>query len=50
MLDSAFKRAGRFDLKLAVSLPDKQGRYNILKIHSKNKKLSDEVDLDKISK
>ena len=30
MLDSAFKRAGRFDLKLAVGLPDKKGRKNIL--------------------
>ena len=38
MLDSAFKRAGRFDLKLAVGLPDKKGRKNILAIHSKNKK------------
>ena len=49
MLDNAFKRAGRFDLKLAVSLPDKEGRYRILKIHSANKKLSEEVDLEKIA-
>lgn len=46
MLDSAFKRAGRFDLKLAVGLPDKKGRKNILAIHSKNKKLHSEVDLE----
>ena len=46
MLDSAFKRAGRFDLKLAVGLPDKIGRKNILSIHSKNKKLHSEVDLE----
>ena len=49
MLDSAFKRAGRFDLKLAVGLPDKIGRKNILAIHSKNKKLHSEVDLDVLS-
>lgn len=49
MLDSAFKRAGRFDLKLAVGLPDKEGRLNILKIHSANKKLADEVSLEQIA-
>ena len=49
MLDSAFKRAGRFDLKLAVGLPDKKGRKNILKIHGKNKIFSKEVDLDVIA-
>lgn len=45
MLDSAFQRAGRFDLKLAVSLPDRKARQEILKIHSKNKKLSRHVSL-----
>lgn len=49
MLDSAFKRAGRFDLQLAVGLPDKKGRLNILKIHGKNKKFSDEVNLETIA-
>ena len=49
MLDSAFKRAGRFDLKLAVGLPDKKGRERILGIHSKNKKLHSEVDLSVIA-
>lgn len=49
MLDSAFKRAGRFDLKLAVGLPDKKGRKRILEIHSKNKKLSESVNLDNIA-
>ena len=45
LLDSAFKRAGRFDLKLAVGLPDKKSREKILKIHSKAKILNEEVDL-----
>ena len=49
MLDNAFKRAGRFDLKLAVGLPDKEGRHNILKIHSANKKLAEDIDLEKIA-
>lgn len=44
-LDSAFKRAGRFDLKLAVSLPDKSARQSILKLHAKNKKISKAVKL-----
>lgn len=49
MLDNAFKRAGRFDLKLAVGLPDKESRKNILAIHAKNKKLDDSVSLDVIA-
>lgn len=49
MLDSAFKRAGRFDLKLAVGLPDKKGRERILEIHSKDKKLGEDIDLKAIA-
>ena len=49
MLDEAFKRSGRFDLKLAVSLPDKKARINILKIHSKNKKLADNISLESLA-
>lgn len=49
MLDSAFKRAGRFDLKLAVGLPDKDSRERILKIHAKNKSLDESVDLSSIA-
>lgn len=49
LLDSAFKRAGRFDLKLAVGLPDRTSRFKILKIHGKNKKFADNVDLDVIA-
>ena len=49
MLDDAFKRAGRFDLKLAVSLPDKNARKNILNIHGKNKPFDDSVDFDMIA-
>lgn len=49
LLDSAFKRAGRFDLKLAVGLPDRNSRYKILKIHGKNKRFAEDVDLDAIA-
>lgn len=49
MLDSAFKRAGRFDLKLAVGLPDKKSRKHILQIHGKSKKFMDDVDMDAIA-
>ena len=49
MLDSAVTRAGRFDLKLAVGLPDKKARYKILSIHSKNKKMDSDVDLQEIA-
>ena len=50
MLDPALMRAGRFDLKLAIELPDKKGRLQILTLHSKNKRLSDEVNLEDLAK
>lgn len=49
MLDSAFTRAGRFDLKLAVGLPDKDSRVKILKIHSSNKKLDESINLNDLA-
>lgn len=42
LLDDAFKRAGRFDLKLAVGLPDLMAREHILAIHAKNKQFESE--------
>lgn len=50
VLDKALLRPGRFDRQIKVSLPDSKGRAEILKVHAQNKPLSDEVDLDKISK
>lgn len=50
ILDPALMRAGRFDLKLAVGLPDKEGREAILKVHSKNKKLAKEVSIPNVAK
>lgn len=50
MLDAALVRPGRFDRLVKVGLPDCQGRYEILKIHARNKPLAKEVDLNIIAK
>jgi len=50
VLDPAILRPGRFDRRVVLDLPDIEGRVEILKIHSKNKPLSKEVDLEKIAK
>ena len=46
ILDAALLRPGRFDRKIEVSLPDKDGRKKILSVHSLNKPLSNNVDLN----
>ncbi|KAK9825163.1 hypothetical protein WJX81_000163 [Elliptochloris bilobata] len=45
ILDSALLRPGRFDRQVSVDVPDQKGRFDILKVHAKNKKLSPEVEL-----
>lgn len=50
ILDPALLRAGRFDLKLAIGLPDKDGRLAILKLHGKNKKFDESVDFEALAK
>ncbi len=50
VLDPALLRAGRFDRQVLVDKPDFEGRLAILKIHSKDVKLSKEVDLEEIAK
>ena len=50
ILDPAIMRPGRFDRKIAVGTPDIKGRREILGVHSKNKPLADDVDLDEIAK
>lgn len=50
MLDDALIRAGRFDRHVMVGLPDLNARYEILKVHGKNKPLSEKVDLLQIAK
>lgn len=49
ILDPAILRPGRFDRKITVSPPDVGGREDILKVHAKNKPLSDDVDLKQIA-
>lgn len=50
MLDPALLRPGRFDRQVRVDLPDKAGRLEILRLHTKNKPLDDEVDLEQIAR
>ena len=49
VLDPALRRPGRFDRQVVVDRPDKSGREAILKVHAKNVKLADDVDLAKIA-
>lgn len=49
MLDTALLRPGRFDRQITINVPDKRGREEILKIHSKNKKLAENVKLETIA-
>ena len=49
MLDKALLRPGRFDRRITVPAPDLKGRLAILKIHSKDKKISDTVNLESIA-
>ena len=50
ILDPALLRPGRFDRQIYVSAPDVKGREEILKVHSKNKALADDVDLKVIAR
>jgi cell division protease FtsH len=50
MLDDALLRSGRFDRHVMVGLPDLNARYEILKVHAKNKPISSEVDLFQVAK
>ena len=49
ILDPAILRPGRFDRKVAVGRPDVKGREEILKVHSKDKPLSEDVDLHRVA-
>lgn len=50
ILDSALLRSGRFDRRIAVAAPDLKGRIDILKVHARNNKLSQDVKLEDIAK
>ncbi len=49
ILDPAILRPGRFDRRISVALPDVRGREEILKVHSRGKPLSDDVNLEHIA-
>eukprot|EP00756_Hemistasia_phaeocysticola_P039899 Hpha_TRINITY_DN16838_c0_g3::TRINITY_DN16838_c0_g3_i3::g.151678::m.151678/K13525/VCP, CDC48; transitional endoplasmic reticulum ATPase len=50
VIDGALRRFGRFDREVDIGVPDEIGRLEILRIHTKNMKLSDEVDLEAVAK
>src|SRR5262249_19451220 len=50
MLDAALLRAGRFEVRLELPLPDHASRVAILKIHAGQTPLADDVDLDELAK
>lgn len=50
ILDPALLRPGRFDRQIVVSYPDVKGREEILKVHTRNKPLGPDVDLNVIAK
>lgn len=49
-IDAALRRFGRFDREIDIGVPDEVGRLEVLRIHTKNMKIDDEVDLTAISK
>lgn len=49
VLDPALTRPGRFDRTITVDLPDRKGRADILKVHSRNKKMAPDIDLNEIA-
>ncbi|XP_058497554.1 transitional endoplasmic reticulum ATPase isoform X1 [Solea solea] len=48
-IDPALRRFGRFDREIDIGIPDSTGRLEILQIHTKNMKLADDVDLERIA-
>lgn len=48
-IDPALRRFGRFDREVDIGVPDATGRLEILRIHTKNMKMGDDVDLEKIA-
>jgi len=48
-IDPALRRFGRFDREIDIGIPDATGRLEILRIHTKNMKLDDDVDLEQLA-
>lgn len=49
-IDPALRRGGRFDREIEIGVPDKQGRMDILQIHSRGMPLAEDVELDKMAR
>lgn len=49
-IDPALRRFGRFDREIDIGVPDEIGRLEVMRIHTKNMKLDDEVNLEAIAK
>merc|ERR1712110_453734 len=49
-IDPALRRFGRFDREVDIGIPDETGRMEILRIHTKNMKLADDVELEGVAK
>ena len=47
-IDPALRRFGRFDREVDIGIPDPTGRLEILRIHTKNMKLGEDVDLEQV--
>jgi len=48
-IDPALRRPGRFDREIEIGVPDREGRKEILLIHTRNMPLADDVDLDRLA-
>ena len=48
-IDPALRRPGRFDREIEIGVPDRQGRYEILQIHTRNMPLAKDVDLQRLA-
>jgi len=49
-IDAALRRFGRFDREIDIGVPDEIGRMEVMRIHTKNMKLSEDVDLAQVAK
>ncbi|MFQ6067022.1 MAG: CDC48 family AAA ATPase, partial [bacterium] len=49
VIDPALRRPGRFDREIEISIPDKNGRLEILQIHTRGMPLAEDVDLERLS-
>ena len=49
-IDPALRRPGRFDREIEIGIPDQEGRFEILQIHTRRTPLAEDVDLEAFSK